>query len=144
MVTLAKTGNSEIDEQHAVMQHCLSDLASLLEGPCEPAALIGSLEALTSYAEWHFTFEERLLKRGAYPHLPEHVAEHRAILKQLSSLRRHLGSGKREAVSLLSIVGQWIVDHVNHEDLRSAGYLGSNESDGVLNERTKPALSLRH
>ena len=127
MVTLSKTGNRELDKQHSVMQDCLSDLASLCQGAPDPATLLGSLEALYSYAEWHFIFEERRLERSAYPNRVEHIAEHRAIIGQLNSLRRKLGAGSKDAVSLISVISHWIVDHVNNEDSRSAKYLGNGQ-----------------
>lgn len=125
VVTLSKTGNDELDEQLSLMEDCLSDLASLLDGAAspDPAKLHGSLEALYSYAEWHFTCEERMLERGKYPDLLEHIAEHRAIMSQLDTLRRKLAAGNRDSVRLISIISHWIVDHVASEDIKSANYL---------------------
>lgn len=141
MVTLFKTGNSEIDKQHSVMQDCLSDLASLLDGAHDPATLLGSLEALYSYTEWHFAFEERLLERNQYPNRVEHIAEHRAIIGQLKSLRRQLGAGNNDAVSLISIISQWIVDHVNNEDAKSVQHLGNSPVSAMQHERRLPIES---
>jgi hemerythrin len=141
MVTLAKTGNSEIDKQHSVMQDCLSDLASLLDGSRDPATLLGSLEALYSYTEWHFAFEERLLERNQYPNRVEHIAEHRAIIGQLNSLRRQLGAGNNDAVSLISVISQWIVDHVNNEDAKSAKHLGNSQVNTLHHDRRLAAES---
>lgn len=135
MATLAHTGNRDIDEQHSVMQDCLADLERLLATPGDSGALLGSLEALTSYAEWHFTFEERLLERSKYPNRLEHVAEHRAIIGQLNSLRRHIGAGNRDVTNLLAIVGRWIVDHINHEDQKSAKHLANDTSTRLPAER---------
>lgn len=123
MFTLSKTGNNELDEQHVVMQGCLSDLASLLKSTSEPATLLGSLEALCDYVEWHFIFEERLLKQIECPDVDAHIAEHRAIVDQLNSLRRKLGAGNSEVASLISIVSHWIVDHLNHAGSELAKYL---------------------
>lgn len=139
MLTLSKTGNSELDEQHSVMQDCLSELADLLDGACDPAALLGSLEALHSYAEWHFTFEERQLERAKYPNLAEHAAEHRAIVGHLDNLRRKLGTGNKDAASLISMIAHWIVDHIENEDCRSARYLGSAQAGTPQHERGQPA-----
>lgn len=143
MVTFSKTGNSELDEQHSVMQDCLSDLAGLLDQTCDPAVLLGSLEALCSYAEWHFTFEERLLERAQYPDRIEHIAEHRAIIGQLGSLQRKLGAGNKEALGLVSMISHWIVDHVNNEDSRAAKYLGNSQGGAPQHERRLPAESPR-
>lgn len=125
VVTLSKTGNDELDEQLSLMQDCLSELASLLDGTSspDPAKLHGSLEALYSYAEWHFTFEERILERSKYPNRLEHIAEHRAIMSQLDSLRRKLAAGNKDSVRLISVISRWIVDHVDSEDIKSANYL---------------------
>lgn len=141
MATLTKTGNNDIDEQHSVMQDCLSDLESLLDGPCDAATLQGSLEALSSYAEWHFTFEERLLERAKYPNRTEHIAEHRAIIGQLNGLRRKIGAGNKDVVNLIAIVSRWIVDHVNHEDLKSATYLASSQASALQRERIAAAIA---
>jgi len=141
MATLAKTGNSDIDEQHSVMQDCLSDLERLLASPCDSATLLGSLEALTSYAEWHFTFEERLFDRAKYPNRIEHIAEHRAIIGQLNSLRRKIGAGNKDVLSLISIVNHWIVDHINHEDLKSAKYLATSQVGAMPHERMAAAIA---
>lgn len=142
MITLSKTGNSELDEQHSVMEECLSDLASLLDGAsCDPVALLGSLEALHSYTEWHFTFEERLQERTKYPNRTEHIAEHRAIIGQLKSLRRKLGAGNRDAMSLISIIRHWIVDHVNSEDSKLANYLTKSQINAIQHDHRLPRES---
>lgn len=141
VVTLSKTGNNELDEQLSLMQDCLSDLASLLDGTTnpDPAKLHGSLEALYSYAEWHFTFEERMLERSNYPNRLEHVAEHRAIMSQLDNLRRKLAAGNRDSVRLISIISHWIVDHVDSEDIKSANYLQHAKIGSIPQNRSLPA-----
>lgn len=135
MVTLSKTGNSELDDQLSVMQDCLADLASLLDGPYDWPTLLGSVEALYGYAEWHFIFEERLLERSQYPHRVEHIAEHRAIMGQLNNLQRKLSTGNKDAVGLISVISQWIVEHVNNEDTRSANYLEKSQLGAMQPER---------
>lgn len=144
MVTLSKTGNRKLDEQHSVMQNCLSELAGLLNGVCDLTTLLGSLETLYSYAEWHFTFEERWLERTKYPHRGDHIAEHQAIIGQLNSLRRMLGAGNKDAVRLISIISHWIVDHVNNEDSRSAKYLGNCQVSTMPHEYSLAAELSQH
>lgn len=144
MATLAKTGISDIDEQHSVMEDCLSDLRRLLDGPCDSNTLLGSLEALSSYAEWHFTFEERLLERNKYPNRLEHIAEHRAIIGQLNSMRRKIGAGSKDVASLVSIISHWIVDHINHEDLKSAHFLANRQAGTPHHERPAGGIPLTH
>ncbi len=138
MASIKKTGNSEIDKQHSIMQDCLADLASHCDGNSEPAALLGALDVLFGYAEWHFTFEERLLERAKYPHLDEHVAEHRAIIGQLENLRGKLANGNKDAVRLIAMINHWIIDHVNHEDGKSAAYL----DDGQVGVRASSRQAL--
>lgn len=144
VVTLSKTGNDELDEQLSLMQDCLSDLASLLDGAAspDPAKVHGSLEALYSYAEWHFTFEERMLERSNYPHRLEHMAEHRAIMSQLDNLRRKLAAGNQDAVRLVSVIRHWIVDHVDSEDIKSANYLESGKGGALPHSRMLSAAPL--
>lgn len=144
VVTLSKTGNDELDEQLSLMQDCLSDLASLLDGASspDPAKLHGSLEALYSYAEWHFTFEERMLERSKYPNRLEHIAEHRAIMSQLDNLRRKLAAGNQDAARLISVISHWIVDHVDSEDIKSANYLENNKVGAIHPSRMLTAVPL--
>lgn len=138
MASITKTGNSEIDKQHSIMHDCLADLASHCAGNSDPAALLGALDILFGYAEWHFTFEERLLERAKYPHLEAHVAEHRAIIGQLENLRGKLASGNKDAARLIAMINHWIIDHVNHEDGKSAAYLGDGQP-GVRSSSRLPS-----
>lgn len=144
VVTLSKTGNDELDEQLSLMQDCLSDLASLLDGAAspDPAKVHGSLEALCSYAEWHFTFEERMLERSNYPDRLEHMAEHRAIMSQLDNLRRKLAAGNKDVIRLVSVISHWIVDHVDSEDIKSANYLESDRVGAIPHSRMLSAAPL--
>ncbi|MCG2577231.1 hemerythrin family protein [Dechloromonas sp. XY25] len=101
----------------------MSDLAAHLDGPCDNAALLVSLEALHDYADWHFTFEERLLERAKYPWQIDHVAEHRAIIDQINTLRDKLATGNVDMKRLIPVISHWIVDHVNNEDMRAVKYI---------------------
>lgn len=68
----------EIDAIHAE----LAELAAVLAN-ADAGAYAGLFAQLISHTEAHFAHEERLMRESGFPHVAEHLAEHRQMLQEM-------------------------------------------------------------
>ncbi|MBL8485839.1 MAG: hemerythrin family protein [Rhodocyclaceae bacterium] len=120
---VARTGIDEIDAQHRKLLADLERLEFWMQKGFGLAATFDALDALLSYAETHFRFEEDFLRAQAYPDVEKHAAQHRDFMGQIANLRRSLEAGEDVARSLADAMRAWIVGHINDEDVEYADYL---------------------
>ena len=76
-------GIESMDDQHAALMDAINEvLAALAHGVGQPTIAV-CMQRLIALAEQHFASEERLMEQHAYPELPGHRLEHRALLERL-------------------------------------------------------------
>lgn len=127
---VARTGIDEIDAQHGKLLADLERLEFWMQKGFALAATFDALDALLSYAETHFRFEEDFLREHAYPKVEAHAAQHRDFIRQIADLHRSLEAGDDVAEPLASAMRAWIVGHINDEDAEYADFLRNDWSGG--------------
>lgn len=126
-IVLLLTGIPEIDRQHTLLVKCLDDLLDFVGGKYEFAAGFTAIQTLLDYTEQHFAFEEDLLAKCAYPKLDAHIAEHKELLAEVRSQWARIERGDADiAQEVAKIIRQWILEHINAEDVEYAKYLSAN------------------
>ncbi len=119
-------GHPEIDKEHQQLFALVDriDRADLSESLLSEA--IGQLE---HYTKTHFAREEALMMRAGYPHLEAHMAKHALFVEWLSAIKH---AYQRSAESPFEIgetvnrfLGEWLVDHVQTEDMRYRDYIAA-------------------
>jgi hemerythrin-like metal-binding protein len=118
----------ELDEDH---QRLLSRVNTLLAAVAssEPAVVQSALSELRSETEAHFAREETLMREAHYPGLKQHLARHRRLLRELSTLRVTLdASGKlRVPLAPMNYIRRWFAAHITGDDRMVASYLDEKE-----------------
>lgn len=111
------SGHRLIDEQHILLFDLSNALLSaLLEGQ-PPAVVESHLDTLLHHAEKHFRDEEALLRKAAYPDLPEHHAEHARLLDSAHRLQAELKAGRIDFGRLVTYLATDLVKgHLLTED----------------------------
>lgn len=113
-------GIFEIDEQHAKLIACVERL-ELWEGKGQGfAALLDALQALSVYAQEHFSYEEDFMRRYHYPNLDRHIAEHQEFSDELSRLTERVLDGESASEPVIAFVRDWVTTHISQEDMRFA------------------------
>lgn len=124
MITILKTGDTEIDRQHAQLVACLDELRGFLHGSYSFAAGFTAIQTLISYTEEHFAFEEDRLRQWGYPELTEHIEQHRSLVAEV---RRQWDRVEQEGADIarevVATIEHWIVDHINVSDFKFAEFV---------------------
>lgn len=121
--------NDTIDKQHQTLVQLYNDLhESLLHGSIENAAAtrVDTLNKLADYIDYHFSFEEELLKAVNFPDFDKHCQIHRVFSKQVKSFQQEIQNGEMMFTSsLIKLLRNWITDHILTMDKAYTDYLSS-------------------
>jgi len=123
--------NESIDTQHQEWIAIYNKLdQDLLTGGCGGlAAAADALQAMQDYANYHFRLEEQYMKEINYPDLVAHKRLHTDFDDQLYGYGRQLRSGQLVLRSeLLSILKDWLLQHIIHEDRKYCTFASQSQS----------------
>jgi hemerythrin len=111
----------EIDKLHAEMLELVSTLSQ-----ANADAYQGLYTQLIKHTEQHFSYEERLMQEGAYPHTAEHLLEHRQMLSEMKRFQQ------RNRALARAYIAQRLPErlnlHINRLDSQLAAWLHSSQS----------------
>jgi hemerythrin len=82
-------GHPGIDAQHKEIYDFGAEIYESWRDGVRLGTLRVAVDTLLKLLRAHFTYEERLLAGIGYAGLKQHVAEHRAMLKELQEMREH-------------------------------------------------------
>jgi hemerythrin-like metal-binding protein len=117
-------GNIHIDEQHAILIDTINQLASA-ESLKNHHCVQMIIDELSSYAVFHFDYEERLMADAGYPDIETHKIIHQAFVSWVAELRdEYIAHGKRPlGESVLWYLRDWLSHHILGEDQRYRPYI---------------------
>lgn len=106
-------GVAALDEQHQRLLALINQLHAALLARQSKAVMGDILARLVDYTEVHFTFEESLMERYAYPEYRNHQVSHDEMRGKVLALRDDHGAG-RMVVSLqvMGFLKQWLSGHI--------------------------------
>jgi hemerythrin-like metal-binding protein len=115
-----------IDEQHRMLLKRISDLSDAVRALKGPGEIVSTLSFLIDYTGYHFSTEERHMAANAYPGLEEHKAKHQDFNSTLAGLEedfREEGATTALADSINTLLGHWLVEHIQDVDQRFGDFL---------------------
>jgi hemerythrin len=87
-------------------------------------AAADTLQAMQKYTDYHFRAEEEYMKQINYPDLVAHRRLHTDFDDQLFTYNRNIRDGKLVLSSeVISIVKNWLLDHILNEDQQYRAFL---------------------
>lgn len=116
-------GQPDMDGQHRQMVALANALNEALLQNADEEVLRRQFSGLLSYTAMHFTSEERLMAEAAYPAAAQHRKEHERLLLDLYRMRGNYGPGVQEILQTLSVLQDWLKDHIRSADRSLATYL---------------------
>ena len=127
------TGVAEIDEQHQALFQWFAQLESAAADQRMMTAAY-ALTRLSQYTRTHFTAEETLMARHAYPALEAHRAEHQAFSKKLQELQAVATTQDISAATIV-LLREWLANHIMVSDMDYIPYAHgpSNVKGGPAN-----------
>lgn len=112
-------GVEAIDRQHQELFDRVNALLTAAGTGLEHAVVLESVRFLAQYTQEHFTDEEALMARAAYPGLGEHRAQHEAFRERVRRLVEEVersGSTPELRARLERDVCEWLYRHVQKVD----------------------------
>ena len=105
--------NATVDGQHKQLVDALNELAEAVQAGRGAPKLQPTLDFLVIYADMHFSDEENLMRKGSYPDMEPHVAQHRSFIAKAEDLRAQAASGSATLdVELLDFLKDWLLNHI--------------------------------
>jgi hemerythrin-like metal-binding protein len=121
-----KLGIPSVDTDHKLLVDLLNRFFAQAQDGGATAELGETLSELVGQTKAHFSREEVLLDRGDYPHLAQHIAEHKRLLQQMGHFLTpyQAGSASRElTIETAEFLRHWLLDHIMQEDMPYRPYL---------------------
>lgn len=117
---------NEIDRQHKKMINLVTNIHVSVESRIDKDKLKILLNELVEYTRMHFSTEDKLMKKYAYPKFKKHHKEHKLLLKYLDQLVKAIEKGKHPTFySDYDISSDWAIIHINDHDKELAVFLNS-------------------
>ena len=119
----------EIDNQHKKLLKIgdeVYDIAILDDGYDHYDEIMIVLDKLLEYVEYHFNYEENMLKQYNYEELHNQEEEHSAYIHKVKSIasREDIDDNQRKTIlEILDFLAQWITRHIMISDRKYAIYL---------------------
>jgi hemerythrin-like metal-binding protein len=109
-----------LDRQHRKLMLDLNELTALLAEGRPWSSVVAKSEELQRDSVAHFEAEEEMLKKTAYPRLPQHRADHGHLVRQLRDIVGHLAEVRRPArrdVEATLYLRSMLIDHFFRKDI---------------------------
>lgn len=118
-------GVKQFDDEHKQLVGMLNELYDAAQAGHAKDALGRILDRLISYTKVHFANEEMLMIRHKYPGYEAHIAEHRALAKQVVDVQAKFHAGASAALSMevLNFLKNWLNTHINGTDKKYGPFL---------------------
>jgi hemerythrin-like metal-binding protein len=119
-------GNSEVDRQHKSMYEMVNNIIRQCEQGQASEIIKEALDFLVGYTEHHFYSEETLQREIGYPDYENHRQMHegfKAIVGNLVQSYAQEGSSDSLINSIRNKVIDWLINHIQSEDMKIAGYI---------------------
>lgn len=109
--------NSEIDAQHKKLFQIASKAYALLKDSKKEDKydeIVGILEELKEYSQYHFTFEENYMKEIGYRKLLSHKTIHDDFIQRINNVNLNDidGNQSKYLLETLDFIMNWISEHI--------------------------------
>ena len=122
------TGVAEIDNQHKEIFNRFDRLFDACSEGKGKEEVLRLLLFLQEYVKEHFSAEERLQLRSAYPEYAEHKAQHAGFNAEVERLAREFaaeGATLPLVIKTNKTLSSWLLQHISRTDMAFAEYLRS-------------------
>jgi hemerythrin len=127
----------EIDADHRNLFALANRIHDHIEDGADQPAVLRALGHLVDYVEGHFSREEKLMERVAYPDIVAHKKTHRMLEQIVHSMHR-IYRHEPDAVDpdkLLEFLRDWLQNHILKSDMQYGPWINHRldaDSPGVV------------
>ena len=123
------TGYREIDENNRYLIKRLNDIFIFLLFANEPITKLAiHLSDLIDFTALTLEGQELLMLRIKYPNVYDHINLHYSFIQAIQELKNafaKLGPSEQFIVLLMNVYGNWLINHINNDDINIARYIES-------------------
>lgn len=109
------SGIAEVDNQHKVLLSHFAMIELLISTSSSWSRIDRELQSLREYSEFHFHFEEALMRLFGYPEIESHKAQHASYLREIDK-KINMRLNPYPDKALLSLIGAWLIEHISKSD----------------------------
>ena len=103
----------EIDDQHKRLIDLINILHDAMLARKGKEALGNTLDELAAYTVYHFSTEEKYMKRYNYPDYLVHKNQHDAFINKIESVGKEFQEGKLGiSIELMNFLRDWVKNHI--------------------------------
>lgn len=114
----------EIDNQHHGLVIIINELFTLMSEGKAKDKLNDIFEHLTDYTRKHFSTEELVLYKYAYPDLEQHKGEHNKFIEKLEGFKKDFHNNKITiSLEVLNFLKDWLLNHIQISDRKYADHV---------------------
>ena len=129
------TGINVIDDQHKVLFRLINDVFEICQGNQCSANVKKVFNTLENYIVHHFNAEEAIQIKTKYPDYKFHKTEHGNFVDHFLFIQSEfveLGSSPDLIKQLKSLLVDWLLQHIEKQDKKLAGFLHSFEREHCI------------
>lgn len=114
----------EIDNQHYGLVIIINELFTLMSEGKAKDKLNDIFDHLTNYTKKHFSTEELVLHKYAYPDAEQHKGEHQKFIDKLERFKKDFDNNKVTiSLEVLNFLKDWLLNHIQISDKKYADYV---------------------
>jgi len=120
------TGFEEVDLQHKKLIHVIDDVYQRMQAPGTEYAIgmAKDLKRLTDYTQYHFSEEERFMRKFDFPGYEKHHGEHEAFIAEVNRQIKTLSQANPDdGFRFYRFLGSWLVSHIAKSDQEWAAFI---------------------
>jgi hemerythrin len=115
-----------MDEQHKKLIDLINAAHASLTGGESSDKTTEIIQQLLDYTKYHFDAEEKILEDNNYSDIASHKEQHKNLVDKVISLKNDLDQGRKvEALDLLALLLDWMLDHIVGSDKKYSELLTS-------------------
>jgi hemerythrin len=112
---------NEIDDQHKVLVGMINDLHDAMKNAKSKEVTLDIINKMAEYTKFHFSTEEKYMKRFGYQDYEEHKMEHEKFVDKVLAFKTDYESGKAGiSYDILNFLKDWLVGHIQGTDKKYA------------------------
>ena len=117
-------GIDSIDEQHKRLINLINQLQTAVDYSTGEEFEREALDELVDYTKTHFSYEEELMEKYAYPEYEPHKAQHAKMINEVEAvLAEYEADHDRAMRRALDFLKDWLINHINGTDKEYSDFL---------------------
>ena len=115
-----------MDAQHKQLFVIIQELYNAMRSGRGKEVAGSVLHRLIDYTVKHFTEEEKLMEKHAYPRLAQHKVEHKALVDKVVAFKKDFDAGGASITpELMTFLQKWLTDHIQTVDQKYGDFLNA-------------------